>query len=183
MSLAIASRYARALADLAFDPKNQVDPDVLANEVAAFVTEYEGSAALREIMATPAVALAKKRAVAAKIADVLKLSEVTKRFLFVVIEHGRMRNLKLMHSAFLDQVDARRGVVKAEVFSAQELGESERALLESGLAARTSLRIRPEYKIDTTLLGGVLVRMGSTVYDGSVRGMLAGLAAQAGLAS
>jgi F-type H+-transporting ATPase subunit delta len=91
-----------------------------------------------------------------------------------------MRNLKLIHAAFLDQVDARRGVVKAEVFSAQELGESERALLESGLAARTSLRIRPEYKIDSTLLGGVLVRMGSTVYDGSVRGMLAGLAAQAG---
>jgi len=178
MSLALANRYARALADLAFDPQTGADPDAIGRELSAFVDQYESSAALRDALATPAVTIARKRAVVEKIGVLLGLSSVTRRFLFVVIEHGRARALKPMRDAFFAQVDARRGVVKAEVISAAPLAPEEKIEIEKGLERKAGRGVRCEFSVDPALLGGVLARIGSTVYDGSVRGRLGGLAAR-----
>ncbi|MDX2178379.1 MAG: ATP synthase F1 subunit delta [Bryobacteraceae bacterium] len=178
MSLALAARYARALTDLVFAPDSGADPDGIARELSLFVDQYEASAPLRDALATPAVAVAKKRAVVDKLSAQLGLSSVTKRFLFVVIDHGRMRSLKLMRDAYVALVDERRGVVKAEVVSAAPLAPEERLEIEKSLTRKAGRGVRCEFSVDPALLGGVLARIGSTVYDGSVRGRLGGMAAR-----
>lgn len=174
----VASRYARALADIAFDPKSQVDPDQLAAEVSSFNATISSSPELRTVLASPAVAAAKKRAVAAKLAERLGLSRIAQNFLFVVIQHGRASELKGIYESLLDAIDSRRGVARADIFSAVELPAPERQALEEKLVAITGKKVRAVYSVDAKLLGGVLVKIGSQVYDGSVRGRLNAIGAR-----
>lgn len=178
MSLAVGIRYARALADITFGGKSNVDPDQLTAEITKFLEEYEASRPLREVLATPAVSNSKKRAVISVLTERLGLSTITRNFLFVLIEHRRQGLLKTIRDAYIRLVDERRGVVQANVTSAVELSAEQRAAIETQLATNSGKRVRSEYQVDPKLLGGVVVRIGSQVYDGSVRGRLQALGAQ-----
>ena len=174
----VASRYARALADIAFAPKSQVKPDDLAAEVRSFNDAMSASPELRAVLISPAISPTKKRAVVAKVAERLGLSRVVQNFLFVVIAHSRASELKGIHESLLDAIDARRGVVRADIASAVELSDAERQTLQERLATITGKQVRPVYSIDPKLLGGALVKIGSQVYDGSVRGRLSAIGAR-----
>jgi F-type H+-transporting ATPase subunit delta len=174
----VASRYARALADIAFDPKSQINPDVLAAEISSFNATISSSPELRMVLVSPAVPPTKKRAVTAKLAERLGLSRTAQNFLFVVIQHGRAAELKGIHESLLDAIDSRRGVVRADIFSAAELPAPEREVLEERLVSITGKKLRAIYSVDSKLLGGVLVKIGSQVYDGSVRGRLNAIGAR-----
>lgn len=176
MSVAVASRYARALADLTFAGK--ADADTLAVDLAGFAAVLAESRELRTIMASPAVAISRKRAVADKLADQIGLSPIGKSVVSVIIERGRLEMLRLIRETFVKIVDERRGVVEVHVISAVELSAAERQPLEARIAELTGRTPRCVYQIDSKVIGGVLVRVGSQVYDGSVRGRLAGLAQQ-----
>lgn len=178
MSLAVGIRYARALADITFGKKADVDPDKLTSEISAFLAEYEASPELREVLGTPAVPNSKKRTIVFLLADRLQLSKTTRNFLFVLVEHRRQGILKTIRDAYVRLVDERRDVVRADVVSAIELSNEQRSAIEQQLTANTGKQVRSEYKVDPQLLGGVVVRIGSQVYDGSVRGRLRSLSAQ-----
>lgn len=178
MSLAVGTRYARALADIAFKEDSVIDPDRLAEELRVFLTEFDASVELQKVLATPAILNSKKRAVVSLLADKLGLSQTTRHFLFVLIERRRQNLLRIILNAYIHLMDERRGVVEAKISSAVELSAEERAAIEERVAATSGKKVRSEYHIDPNLLGGVVVRVGSQVFDGSVRGRLQALGTQ-----
>lgn len=178
MRSAVASRYAKALTDLSFDPKANLSPDQIAAELGSFLEVMSSSPDLRSVLVSPAVPHSRKRAVAIRISEKLGFSVTTRNFLSVVIAHGRTPELKPIQQAFLAQIDERRGVARATVASAAPLSDEQRRSLEERLSRMTGKRVRSEYSVDPKLLGGVSVRIGSEVYDGSVRGRLSAIGAR-----
>jgi len=178
MPAAVASRYARALVDVVLAPSSAVDPDRVREELRSFEQALAGSAELSVALASPSITRPRKRAVVARLAQSLALSGVARNFLFVLVDHRRTGDLSGIIAAFEKMVDERLGVLQVEVFSAGELKESEQAALVRQLETMTGKKIWLNLKIDGDLVGGVVVRLGSTVFDGSVRGQLEALGRQ-----
>ena len=110
-----------------------------------------------------------------RIAELLKLSRISLNFLYVLIDHRRIAALSGIIDSFELIVDERLGFARAEVSAARYLAEPQRAALTSVLERLTGKRIRMRFAVDQRLIGGVVARIVSTVYDGSVRGQLASL--------
>jgi len=175
MSLAVAKQYAQALADLVFAADSTTTAAQVAGELRA-VEELTGvSAELRTILLSPAVPPARKRALMTRLTEPLGLSRAVRNFLFVVIDRRRIALLGAIREAFERLVDEREGIVRAQVRTASELRPEHRARLEEALERLTGKRVRSEYVLDEELLGGLVLRLGSTVYDGSLRGRLEAL--------
>jgi F-type H+-transporting ATPase subunit delta len=152
-----------------------LSPQAAVSELRAFEAAFAGSAELQNALVTPAVPAARKRAVVGRIAEVLKLSRISRNFLYVLIDHRRIAALSGIIDSFELIVDDRLGFARAEVAAAREMGEPQRAALNAVLERLTGRRIRMRLTVDERLIGGVVARIGSTVYDGSVRGQLASL--------
>jgi F-type H+-transporting ATPase subunit delta len=113
--------------------------------------------------------------VAGRIADQLQLSRIIRNFLFVLIDHRRIAEVPQILPAFELVLDQRLGFARAEVASAGELSEAQRTTLNGKLERLTGKRIRMRFSVDESLIGGVVARLGSTVYDGSLRSRLQSL--------
>jgi F-type H+-transporting ATPase subunit delta len=172
---AIASRYAGALVDVATDPKSRVEPHKLLGELRSFEEVLSGSDELRNALSTPAVPLGRKRAVLRRLGEILGLSTTARNLLFVLSDHRRIAMLGEVLEAFDVQVDERLGFTRAEISSAQTLSERQQEAVARELERLTGKKVRTRFAVDGALLGGVVARIGSTVYDGSVRGQLAAL--------
>lgn len=172
---AVAARYANALADVVTAPNSPLSAEQATAELRDFDAALRESAELHNALVTPAVPANRKKAVIGRIADQLKLSRVTRNFLFVLIDHRRIASLPGIVLQFEEVVDARLGFARAEVVSAAELNDADRRALNARLEKLTGKRIRMRFAIDPALIGGAVARIGSTVYDGSVRGQLATL--------
>jgi F-type H+-transporting ATPase subunit delta len=166
---AVATRYAHALG-----PRDAV------SELRAFAAALAASTELQNALATPAVPVARKRAVVGRIAEILQLSRISRNFLYVLIDHRRIAALPGILDSFELIVDDRLGFARAEVAAARDMAEPQRAALASVLERLTGRRIRMRFTVDERLIGGVVARIGSTVYDGSVRGQLASLGRRLG---
>ncbi len=175
MPLALATRYARALADVVTAPASGVAPGEVREQLRALEDLLAASPELRGVLLSPAVAPARKRAVVSWIAGRLGLPAPLRNFVFVLIDHRRIAGLKEIRQAFEVLMDERTGVVRAEIETAVELTEAQRARLAGELERVAGRRVRGEYSVREEILGGVVARIGSTVYDGSVRGQLAEL--------
>lgn len=175
MATAVASRYARALADLACDPQRGVDPSQVASELAVIQQALDASGELRNILLSPAVPVARKRAVVSRLSEDGGISRLVRNFLFVVVDHRRIGIFDEIREAYQAEIDARLGLIGASIRTARPLGEPRQAAVVSGLENVTGRRIRAHYAVDPELIGGVVVRIGSTIYDGSVRGQLEAL--------
>jgi F-type H+-transporting ATPase subunit delta len=169
---AVAARYANALADVVTDGSSALPPREALAELRSFQSALAESPELLNALITPAVPMARKRAVVTRIADVLKLSRISRNFLLVLIDHRRIAGIAGIADAFEVVLDERLGFARAEVTSAFELSEAQRSALAAELERLTGKRIRARYALDESLIGGVVARIGSTVYDGSVRGQL-----------
>lgn len=152
-----------------------MSPEQAIAELRAFDAALEESAELREALSTPAIPGSRKKAVIGRIGDALQLSRTTRNFLFVLNDHRRIGSLREIIASLEEVLDARLGYAQAEVSSAGELNEADRQALNGQLERLTGKRIRMRFKTDPALIGGVVARIGSTVYDGSVRGQLATL--------
>jgi F-type H+-transporting ATPase subunit delta len=169
---AVASRYANALADVVTAPASSVRPENALAELRRFAAALASSAELRNALESPAVPAGRKRAVVGRIAQTLGLSRITQNFLFVLIDHRRIAALAGILDSFEIVVDERLGFARADVASASEMGETQRGALTTQLERMTGKRIRARFRVDPALIGGAVARIGSTVYDGSVRGQL-----------
>ena len=169
---AVATRYAAALADVVTAPASKVRPEDALAELRSFEAALRSSAELHNALTSPAVPPGRKRAVVGRIADALKLSPIARNFLFVLIDHRRIAALDNVLQSFEIIVDERMGFARADVASARELTEAQRAALNARLERLTGKRIRMRFAVDASLIGGAVARIGSTVYDGSVRGQL-----------
>jgi F-type H+-transporting ATPase subunit delta len=172
---AVAARYANALADVVTAPAAAITPQNALAELRAFEAALESSRELREVLATPAVPSGRKKAVIGRVAEALGLSRVPRNFLYVLIDHGRIGSLAPIIQQFEDAIDEHLGFVRADVSSAGPLTDAQRAALGTQLERLTGKKVRMRVAVDAALIGGAVARIGSTVYDGSVRGQLAAL--------
>ncbi|MGB9457635.1 MAG: ATP synthase F1 subunit delta [Bryobacteraceae bacterium] len=171
MPSAAATRYANALADVVTAAGSALAPQNAVGELRAFEGALR-SAELRNALITPAVPPGRKRAVVGRVADILGLSRITRNLLFVLIDHRRIAVFSDVVNAFDRILDERLGFARAQVASARELSEGQRAALTAALEKVSQKRLRAQFAVDPALIGGVVARIGSTVYDGSVRGQL-----------
>lgn len=174
-SSVITSRYANALADVVTRSSSVAAPQRVVEELRSFEAALESSAELRNALASPAVPPQRKRAVVRRLSEMLELSRISMNFLCVLIDHRRTAALEAIVNAFEVVLEERLGFSRAEVSSARELDERQRALLTAELSHLTGTRIKARFAVDESLIGGVMVRVGSTVYDGSVKGRLQAL--------
>jgi F-type H+-transporting ATPase subunit delta len=175
MASAVANRYARALVEVVTKPGAPSTPESTTAELGAFLEAFRSSVELRSVLLSPAVAPQKKKNILSGLGARLGLSRATQNFLYVVTDHRRLNLLGEMLAAFESLLDERRGVVRAGVTTAQPAAPDQQAALTSQLGERTGRHVRARFDSDGGLLGGVVVRIGSTIYDGSVKGRLAAL--------
>jgi F-type H+-transporting ATPase subunit delta len=172
---AVATRYARALADVVTANASPLRPEAAVSELRAFEAALQSSTELQNALISPAVPASRKRAVVARIAQTLNLSRISQNLLFVLIDHRRIHSLSAVIHSFELIVDERLGFARAEVASASELTEAQRKALNVELERLTGKRVRMRFTVDQSLIGGVVTRIGSTLYDGSVRGQLSSM--------
>jgi F-type H+-transporting ATPase subunit delta len=172
MAAAIANRYARALVDIVLAPGSPLKPEDAVAQLRAAEQMVSQSAELRIALLTPAIQASRKRAVMGKLLDELAASRLIRNFLFVVIDHRRIGMLREIREAFELVLDEWLGFMRAEVTTAAALDEQRSAGLASELSRLMGKRMRVRFAVDPELLGGVLARIGSTLYDGSLRGQL-----------
>jgi F-type H+-transporting ATPase subunit delta len=166
---AVAERYAAALADIAVERKNS---ETVKRNLAAFVEAFSSIADLRNALESPALNAEVKRKVIAEVAGKMGLDVAVRNFIYLVVDHRRTEILPEIEQAFLSELNERLGIVDAEVTSAHELNDDEKRQLSTVLEQRTGKKVEARFQIDGALLGGAVVRLGSTIYDGSVRDQL-----------
>jgi len=172
MRSAVAGRYAKALADAVLAPGAKTDPRQALAELRSFEQIVGSSAELKNVLLSPAVSIGRKRAVVGRLASSVPLSPLMRNFLFVVIDRRRPDILNEIAEAFEAALDERMGLVRADVRSAAPLNESQRTALQQELSRVANKQVRCDFSVDPSLIGGVVARIGSTVYDGSVRTQL-----------
>ncbi len=174
MPSAVVSRYAQALVDTLTDPvQAQVrQPEAIAAQLEDFAVLFRENAELGVLFATPAIPTPRKQEVLMALAQRMELDPLARNFLQVVLAHDRMNLLGEIAAAFRIFLDERLGMTTAEITTARPLGESEKKELAEALRARTGRQVRMNFALDSSLISGVIARVGSTIYDGSVRGQL-----------
>lgn len=172
----VGSRYARAFADVVIELK--LDPGKVREEMRTVVASVAESADLRRVWESPAIAREEKLKVLDALARQAGLESAVRNFLAVLIDHGRIPMLSSIAQLFEMELNQRLGFTGAEIASARELTAEERQELEACVAQMTGKKVRAHYVLDPTLLGGAVVRLGSTIYDGSLRGQLQRIKAQ-----
>ena len=176
-SSAVVTRYANALADVVMDGAAVgIQPGDAAARLRAFAQVVAESHDLRNVLTSPSVSLARKRAVISRITDLLGSARVMRNFLLVLCDHRRLDALTEVASAFEVIIDERLGFARANIESATALRPEQQDALVRKIAELTGKNVRPTYAVKPELVGGVVVNVGSKVYDGSVRGQLAAIA-------
>ncbi|MGH9776595.1 MAG: ATP synthase F1 subunit delta [Candidatus Acidiferrales bacterium] len=171
----MARRYAAALADVALE---RGVAEKVRKDFAAFLDCYRGAADLRNFLASPAVPKLAKQGAVEKLGARLGIGLEMRNFLFLTIDHRRTENLGEIREAFETELHTRMGVAEAEVTSARELSAEEKRGLNGALERLTGKKIESRYQLDSGLIGGAVVRIGSTIYDGSVKQQLEHLRAE-----
>jgi len=166
----VTNTYARAFADVVMDLR--LDPATTLAEAQQMAALTRESAALREVWDAPAISAGQKRAVLDGIVKRAGTSRPVRNFVAVLIDHRRTRFIGEIVNQFAQELNQRLGFAEADVITARELSAGERTELEIDLARVTSKKIRANYTEDAAILGGAIARVGSTVYDGSVKGQL-----------
>jgi F-type H+-transporting ATPase subunit delta len=162
-------RYANALADIAL-AQGAAEP--AGKQLHDFGAAYAQSAELRTFLASPAVSVEAKHAVIEKLVARLGASKIIRNFLFVIADHRRTHLIPEVIAAFHQVIRQRQGVAEAEVSSAVELSAGQKKEMAATLARLTGKKIETKYALDPALLGGAVVRIGDTIYDGSLRSRL-----------
>ena len=167
---AFVSRYARAFADVVQSAK--LDTSAIDLQLSDFLATWDGSAELRGVFENPAIPAMQKVSILDKLNTKMGLLKELRNFIAVLIDHNRIAHVHEVAAAYRAELQERQGIRQAEIVTARELSETERAELVAGVVQIADAKIQPSFKLDASILGGTVVRIGSTVYDGSVRGRL-----------
>jgi F-type H+-transporting ATPase subunit delta len=167
---AVAGRYSRAFAEVV--TAHKIAPDKATGELAEIAGLIHQSPELRNVLGNPAVEHRQKLALLDAIIQRMGASKLLRNFVAVLVDHKRIGQIGEIAEQFKQELDRRMGIAEARVSSFRALSEAERKSLEKQLTAVTGKTVRATYSEDPGLLGGAVVRVGSTIYDGSVRGQL-----------
>ncbi len=166
----VTNTYARAFADVVLDRK--LDSNKVLAEAQSLAASVAGSKDLREVWEAPSIPAEQKRKLLDAIVAREKISQETRNFVAVLIDNRRIGFLGPIVAQFEQELNQRLGFADAEITSARVLGDAERRNLEAEVEKLTGKKVRARYAQDASILGGAVVRVGSTIYDGSVKGQL-----------
>ncbi|HXX15606.1 MAG TPA: ATP synthase F1 subunit delta [Candidatus Eremiobacteraceae bacterium] len=168
-------QYATALADIVLE---QGAAEPARKQLEDFRATYNESAELRNFLISPAVPRQDKHGVIEKLLARLGASRIIRNFVFVMADNQRIHLLPEIVDTFEQVLRQRQGVAEAEVISATELNDQQRSELIQTLERVSGKKIQAKYSLEPKLLGGAIVRIGDTIYDGSVHNRLERLRAQ-----
>ena len=165
----VARRYASALADVVLKNSEAVE---VQEELLTWARMFQANPVLPEIFRNPTIALDQKRAVLSKLIDRSNPRPTTANFLKVLLQNQRLTELSEINQKFAELLDVRAGMVAATVTTARVVPENAQQKLHAKLLSVTGKKVRINFATDPELIGGLVTRIGSTVYDGSVRNHL-----------
>lgn len=166
----VASTYARAFADVVLSAK--LDPKRATGELRRIAEHLRESTDLRQVWENPAIPIEQKRRLLDAIASRDGIEKPVRNLIAVLIDHRRVQFLERIILQLEKELDARMGFAEAQITSARTLGDGEKRELEAQVETLTGKKVRAHFGLDASLLGGATVRVGSTIYDGSVKGQL-----------
>jgi F-type H+-transporting ATPase subunit delta len=161
-----AARYARAILDVA--TKEAADLDKITGELDEFNAFFAKQPALESLMLNPAVPAPRKRAAMEQIVKLSGFSPIVSKLLVLLADRDRLALLKDIAATYRDFLADRQNVIRAEVTSAEPLSTDRIHAIERRLATVTGKRVAMTTKVDKDIIGGVVARVGSTVYDASI---------------
>jgi F-type H+-transporting ATPase subunit delta len=167
---AFVARYASAFADVVTSEK--LDTAAIDRQLTDFLATWEGSVELRAFFVNPSIPALQKVAILDKLNEQLGLMKELRNLLAILINNGRIGQVAEVAQAYRRQLQERLGIRQAEIVTARELSEQERGSLVAEAGKLAGARVEVSFNLDPSILGGTVVRIGSTVYDGSVRGRL-----------
>lgn len=166
---AIARRYAVALADVVTAREEARE---VQDELSAWVEMTRSNPLLAEVFRNPTIPYEQKRRVVSKLVERTRVRRTTANLLQVLLQNHRLADLEEINKSFAQELDRRSGVVSAQVTTARPVPSQAQEALRARLGDLTGSKVRLNFDVDEELIGGVVTRIGSTVYDGSVRGRL-----------
>jgi F-type H+-transporting ATPase subunit delta len=176
MSIEVLSRrYASALADVV---EKTGESETIKAELKQWEEMMASSNELKEAFSSPAIAHLSKEAVLEKLIAKSSPSKTTANFLKILLKNGRISELAAFSKKFEEVLEERAGIITAKITSARELADGEKSGLQASIEKMTGRKVKLEFDIDENIIGGVVTRVGSTVYDGSVRTQLENLKQQ-----
>lgn len=170
---AFTSRYARAFGQVVMAAK--LDAAAAQQQLADFAATLGESRQLREVLMNPSIPQEQKVRVIDAIAARIGMFPQVRNFVAVITSHQRLADLGAILEDYAAVADQRSGVVEAEITSAHPLDDEDRRQLAAQVEKKAGGQVRTTYREDASLLGGVVVKIGSTVYDGSVKAQLVDL--------
>jgi len=168
-----AARYARALLDVAVH--EGADVDRIERELAEFAGLMRTNAALENALLNPAVAAPKKRAAVVELTRRGGVAPIVAKLLALLAERDRLILLPALVDAYRDRLLDHKKIVRAEVTTASPLPDGRAKSIEASLTKATGRSVALETKVDANIVGGMIAKVGSTVYDGSITRQLARL--------
>ncbi len=168
----VVGTYARAFADVVMKPGNHLDSDRALRELYGMEALLSQSDQLRRVLENPSIPGDRKRAVLGAITAKLGTLPQVRNFVDVITDHRRLPLFSEILKQLEHEINDRQGLAEAQVSSSRQLTDSEKAMLEAEITKMTGKKVRARYEQDATLLGGAVVQVGSTIYDGSVKGQL-----------
>lgn len=170
----VARRYASALADVVIERREERE---VQKEIDQWASMIDNNPQLKEVFANPTVAYDQKRTVLEELISRTRVRETTASFLLVLLRNQRLAQLPEIAARFALVLDERGGVVAAEITTARPIPEELKKTLHDTLASATGRTVRLTFATDETIIGGLVARIGSTIFDGSVQNHLERLAA------
>jgi F-type H+-transporting ATPase subunit delta len=165
-----ATRYAKALLDVAV--AEQLDTAAIERDLASVVTAMNQHAELRRAFTSPGIPQTVRVNVVREFITQSGIKGPLGKLILMLAERGRLDLLPLMLDVYRERLLAHRNVVQATVTSASPLPTDKLQRLEGGLSAMTGKKVELDTNVDPSIIGGVVTRIGSTVYDGSIRTQL-----------
>lgn len=166
-----AIRYARALFDVSLAEK--VDLTEVADRIGGFVDLIERNEPLRTVLFNPAIPAPRKRAAVGELLKLAPVPPVVSKLLLLLAERDRLMILHDLVDAYRQRLLQHQNVVSAQVTTAAPLAADRVQAIEKSLAEATGRKVRLSALVDPSIIGGIITRIGSTVYDGSITGHLA----------
>ena len=169
ISSAVFSRYARALSDVTFE---KGEDDAVHKDLELYREIFGAVPDLLDAFDSPAIPRDVKESLLSTLLEKYPVGQLTANFLRVLLSHHRMRYFHEIFEHYVKTVNERKGIVSAQVTSAIILAENELNSLRAALSGAAGKTVNLDLQEDTDLVGGVVVQIGSTVYDGSIRRQL-----------
>jgi F-type H+-transporting ATPase subunit delta len=168
----VVGTYARAFADVVMTGSSKLDPARALQELHSIESLLQESDPLRRVLENPSIAGDRKRAVLDAITGRMGTTRQVRNFVAVLTDHRRLPLFGEVLKQLEQELNDRQGLAEAQISTARSLSDAEKKMLEAEITKLTGKTIKARYEQDASLLGGAVVQIGSTIYDGSVKGQL-----------